>query len=68
MTKIYGYVRVSSMDQNEDRQMIALNTVNVPTKNIFIDKLSGKADSRETAKDKVLRLLKQEAESQAMSA
>ena len=32
--KIYGYVRVSSIDQNEERQLMALNKVNVPTKNI----------------------------------
>ena len=37
--KIYGYVRVSSTDQNEDRQMMALNKVNVPEKNIYTDKL-----------------------------
>ena len=40
--KIYGYVRVSSIDQNEDRQLIALHKVNVPMKNIYMDKLSGK--------------------------
>ena len=39
---IYGYVRVSSTDQNEDRQMIALREVCVPEKNIFMDKQSGK--------------------------
>lgn len=39
---IYGYVRVSSTDQNEDRQMIALREVGVPEKNIFMDKQSGK--------------------------
>lgn len=38
---IYGYVRCSSMDQNEDRQMIALREVFVPEKNIFMDKQSG---------------------------
>lgn len=38
----YGYVRVSSKDQNEDRQMIALKEVGVMDKNIFIDKQSGK--------------------------
>ena len=32
--KIYGYVRVSSIDQNEDRQLMTLNKVNVPVKNI----------------------------------
>lgn len=40
--KIYGYVRCSSIDQNEDRQMIALREVSVPEKNIFVDKQSGK--------------------------
>ncbi|MDO4650690.1 MAG: recombinase family protein [Eubacteriales bacterium] len=54
--RIYGYVRVSSMDQNEDRQMIALNTVNVPPKNIFIDKLSGKDFNRPQYKKLVKRL------------
>ena len=44
--KIYGYVRVSSTDQNEDRQMMALNKVNVPEKNIYMDKLSGKDFNR----------------------
>lgn len=38
----YGYVRVSSRDQNEDRQLIALKEVGVTDKNIFIDKQSGK--------------------------
>lgn len=38
----YGYVRVSSRDQNEDRQLIALREVGVTDKNIFIDKQSGK--------------------------
>lgn len=40
--KTYGYVRVSSKDQNEARQIIALESYGVPTKNIFIDKQSGK--------------------------
>lgn len=39
---VYGYVRVSSMDQNENRQMIALRDAEVPEKNIFMDKQSGK--------------------------
>lgn len=38
----YGYVRVSTKDQNEDRQMIALHEVSVPEKNIYLDKQSGK--------------------------
>ena len=40
--KIYGYVRVSSTAQNEDRQMLALKEVCVDEKNIFMDKQSGK--------------------------
>ena len=39
---IYGYVRVSTREQNEDRQLIALREVGVSDKNIFMDKQSGK--------------------------
>ena len=39
---IYGYVRVSSIDQNEDRQIAALREVSVPEKKIFMDKQSGR--------------------------
>ncbi len=39
---VYGYVRVSSCDQNEDRQLIAMRGAGVPGKNIYIDKQSGK--------------------------
>ena len=42
MGKKYGYVRVSTREQNEDRQMIALVGVNVPEQNIYVDKQSGK--------------------------
>ncbi len=35
----YGYVRVSSLDQNEERQLMAMKTAQVADKNIFIDKL-----------------------------
>ena len=41
-TKSYGYMRVSSKEQNEDRQRVALLELGVPEKNIFLDKLSGK--------------------------
>ena len=37
----YGYIRVSSRDQNEDRQLAALQTL-VPIENIYMDKQSGK--------------------------
>lgn len=40
--KIYGYARVSTREQNEDRQIIALKEMGVPDKNIYLDKLSGK--------------------------
>ena len=40
--KIYGYIRVSSVDQNEDRQLLALRELNIPNNHIFIDKQSGK--------------------------
>ncbi len=40
--KTYGYVRVSSWEQNEDRQIIALTEVGVPRENIYMDKQSGK--------------------------
>lgn len=43
---IYGYVRVSTRDQNEDRQFIALQAFPVPEKNIYMDKLSGKNFNR----------------------
>lgn len=39
---IYGYVRVSTKEQNLDRQLIAMREYGVPEKNIFIDKQSGK--------------------------
>lgn len=42
MCKIYGYIRVSTREQNEDRQLIAMNNVPVPKENIYTDKQSGK--------------------------
>ena len=39
---IYGYVRVSTKDQNEARQVIAMNEFGIPSDNIYIDKQSGK--------------------------
>lgn len=54
--KIYGYVRVSSIDQNEDRQMIALRDAAVPEKNIFMDKQSGKDFNRPNYKKLVRKL------------
>ena len=37
MSITYGYARVSSREQNEDRQMIAFDEANVPKENIFVD-------------------------------
>ena len=41
-SKIYGYVRVSTREQNEDRQVLALADYGIAKRNIFIDKQSGK--------------------------
>lgn len=43
---LYGYVRVSARDQNEDRQLIALENFEIPEGHIFIDKQSGKDFNR----------------------
>ena len=42
MKEVYGYVRVSTKEQNEDRQVLALRRPQVPGENIYMDKLSGK--------------------------
>ena len=44
--KTYGYVRVSSRDQNEARQLVAMKEFGVPDDNIFMDKQSGKDFNR----------------------
>lgn len=46
MGNVYGYVRVSSKDQNEDRQVITMRDMQIPEENIFIDKQSGKDFNR----------------------
>ncbi len=56
---IYGYIRVSSREQNEDRQLIALREMAVPEKNIYIDKQSGKDFNRPSYK-RLLRKLKKD--------
>ncbi|CCY27426.1 putative uncharacterized protein [Acholeplasma sp. CAG:878] len=45
--KIFGYVRVSSKEQNEDRQLIAFKEFGIDERDIYIDKQSGKDFSRE---------------------
>ena len=42
----YGYIRVSTREQNEDRQLIALREMSIPEQNIFMDKQSGKDFNR----------------------
>lgn len=56
MGKEYGYVRVSSTDQNEDRQMIALREKGIMSQNIFFDKVSGKDFNRSEYKKMVKKL------------
>ena len=46
MGNTYGYVRVSSRDQNEDRQIDAMNQLKIAPKNIYMDKQSGKDFNR----------------------
>ena len=41
----FGYARVSSRDQNEERQIVALMEMGVPEGNIYVDKQSGKASN-----------------------
>ena len=55
---IYGYIRVSSKEQNEDRQLIAMRNAQVPEKSIFLDKQSGKDFERPMYKKMVRRLKK----------
>lgn len=54
---IFGYIRVSTKEQNEDRQLIALREVGVPKKNIYLDKQSGKDFDRPQYR-KLLRKMK----------
>lgn len=56
MGKIYGYVRVSSVDQNEDRQLICMSENKVPEGNVYIDKQSGKDFERPQYKKLVKKL------------
>ncbi len=54
---VYGYIRVSTREQKEDRQRIALESFPVPEKNTFMDKLSGKDFNRPQYR-KLLRKMK----------
>ena len=52
----YGYVRVSTKEQNEDRQLISMNGLTIPARNIFMDKQSGKDFNRPEYKKLVKKL------------
>lgn len=57
MSNVYAYVRVSTLHQNEDRQMIAMSQVQVPEQNIYVEKQSGK-DFKRPMYQKLLKKLK----------
>lgn len=57
-SKIYGYIRVSTKEQNEDRQMIALKQFGVEERFIYMDKQSGK-DFNRPAYRRMLRILRE---------
>jgi len=56
IVNIYGYVRVSTKDQNEERQLVALADVGVDKKNVYMDKQSGKDFNRPQYKRLVKKL------------
>lgn len=58
MGKIYGYARVSSKEQNEDRQILALHEMGVNDSEIYIDKQSGKDFNRPKYKGLIRKLKK----------
>ena len=57
MSRQVGYVRVSSRDQNEDRQMAAMQEMQIPEANIYVDFQSGKDFNRPMYR-KMLRALR----------
>ncbi|MBR3704359.1 MAG: recombinase family protein [Oscillospiraceae bacterium] len=52
----YGYIRVSSVDQNEDRQLLAMWENDIPGKNLYVDKQSGSDFERPQYRRMVARL------------
>lgn len=58
MSKTYGYIRVSTKEQNEDRQLIALQNIGIPPDHLFMDKQSGKDFDRPAYKRMVRRMKK----------
>lgn len=58
MSNSFAYIRVSSTDQNEDRQIRAMSGIQIPKENIYIDKQSGKDFERKGYKEMIGRLRK----------
>ena len=52
----YGYIRVSSREQNEDRQVVAMHAAGIPAKNLYVDKQSGKDFARPAYRQMVRRM------------
>ena len=57
--RTYGYIRVSTKDQNEDRQVVALRAVGISERSIYMDKQSGKDFNRPQYK-KLMRKIKKD--------
>jgi len=55
--KTYGYIRVSSNDQNEDRQLVAMQELKIPSRQIYTDKQSGKDFDRPEYKKLIEQLV-----------
>lgn len=53
---IYGYIRVSTKEQNIDRQLLALHKIGISKQNIYIDKISGKTFERPNYKELIKKL------------
>lgn len=58
MGTVYAYIRVSSKDQNEDRQLIAMQGLDIPKNHIFMDKQSGKDFERPQYRKMVRKMKK----------
>ena len=57
-TQIYGYIRVSTREQNEDRQLVAMRELKIPDRNLYTDKQSGKDFDRPQYKKMVRKMKK----------
>ncbi len=55
MNNIYGYIRVSTISQREDRQWAALEEFDIPRENVFVDKQSGKDFDRPAYNELMVR-------------